>query len=457
MSEEIVLNINSLSKRFKIYHGQKGRIREWMTFGRKSYHKDFWAVKNISFEIARGEFVGIIGPNGAGKSTLLKIITGVLDSTSGSINATGKILSLLELTGGMDDDLTGPENISRTAQLLGFPDKYVNERMKQIEEFADLGEFFYRPLHTYSNGMRARLAFSLFAFMECDILILDEVFAVGDIFFKQKCFARLEELIKKKTSIVLVTHSTGMVRRYCNKVLVLDNGQLIYQGDITNGIQKYFQLQANKDLKLDPESTYAFDDEFETLPHFQSESNNLIKDWPEDIKITSEEHETSFAKLTHFSVYNEKGELRQSFRQGEKAYFYVEYLIKKNIGVPIASIEITTVKNITIHSKDSLQHNLDIPMKIKAGSKVRHRQVIKLDIAPGRYIINANLFALHPGDYKQIDTFSKKERKEKMIKIIRVKPGIVVEIFPLFEKSSREPHGGICNLTGDASIQLIDK
>ena len=225
-SNEVVLRVENLGKTFKFYPSQTGRIKEWLAFGKRSYHQNFQALTDVSFEVRRGEFLGVIGPNGAGKSTLLKIITGVLEQTGGSYSTRGKVLSLLELSGGMDDDLTGRENVIRSAQLLGFPDNYARDRMDEIAEFAELGDFFDRPLISYSSGMRIRLAFSLFAFMDCDILILDEVLAVGDIFFKQKCYARLEELIARETAVILVTHSTGVVRRYCKEVIVLNKGSI---------------------------------------------------------------------------------------------------------------------------------------------------------------------------------------------------------------------------------------
>ena len=198
MNVEIVLQVKNLGKRFKLYSDTWGRIKEWLTFGRHSYHKDFWSLKDISFQVHRGGFLGVIGPNGAGKSTLLKVITGVLEPTEGSYQIDGKVLSLIELSGGMDDDLTGRENIIRSAQLLGFPDGYLKERMTHIAEFADLGDFFDTPLRFYSSGMRIRLAFSLFAFLECDVLILDEVLAVGDIFLNKSVMLAWKSLWRKK-------------------------------------------------------------------------------------------------------------------------------------------------------------------------------------------------------------------------------------------------------------------
>ena len=292
MTNNIVLQTQNLSKRFKLYSSAWGRLKEWATFGKRSYHNDFWSLTDISFEVYKGEFLGIIGPNGAGKSTLLKVITGILEPTEGTCNTKGKVLSLLELNGGMEDNLSGRENVVRSAQLLEFPDGYLHERMGQIEHFADLGDFFDRPLRVYSSGMRIRLAFSLFAFLECDVLVLDEVLAVGDIFFKQKCYARLEKLIEQKTAIIFVTHSTSLVREYCDNVMVLDHGKIKYYGEPDKAIQKYFQLErGNQNISPKVEDAYAEDDflltsSSENVPKHQNNTQSI--DWPKEIMfITS--------------------------------------------------------------------------------------------------------------------------------------------------------------------------
>ncbi len=259
MNEEIVLEASNLTKCFKIYKNPIDIFKEWVTFGKRTYHRDFWALNDVSFNLTKGEFLGIIGPNGAGKSTLLRIITDVLRPTEGTYKISGKVLSILELTGGTDKDLTGRENVIRSGQLMGFPDGYVLERMERIKEFSELDDFFEQPLRMYSTGMKTRLSFSMFAFMDTDVLILDEVLAVGDIFFKQKCFARLAELLQQNTSIILVTHSMGIVQRYCERVILLNAGEKLYDGEPAEAIRQYLQLKgekradAIKKLELDEE------------------------------------------------------------------------------------------------------------------------------------------------------------------------------------------------------------
>jgi ABC-type polysaccharide/polyol phosphate transport system ATPase subunit len=187
---EVVVSVRDLSKRFKLYASPWGRLLEWISFGRLRCHEEFWALRDVSFEVPRGECLGIIGVNGAGKSTLLKILSRALYPTAGSFEVRGRLVSLLELGTGFQLDLTGRQNLFQSAQLLGFPEAYIRERLKAILEFAQIGEFIDRPVRQYSSGMFVRLAFSLFANLDPDVYIVDESLSVGDVFFQQRCFHR---------------------------------------------------------------------------------------------------------------------------------------------------------------------------------------------------------------------------------------------------------------------------
>jgi lipopolysaccharide transport system ATP-binding protein len=457
--DEVVLKVENLGKRFKIYPSQGGRIREWLSLGRHKHHRDFWCLQDISFQVRKGEFVGIIGPNGAGKSTLLKIITGVLDASAGSYSISGKVLSLLELSGGMDNDLTGRENVIRSAQLLGFPNSFAKERMQQIANFAELGEFFDAPLSTYSSGMRIRLAFSLFASLDCDILILDEVLAVGDIFFRQKCYARLEELIKQNTAIVLVTHSTGTVMRYCKSVIVLKEGRILFHGAPDQAVQKYFQVKEDQGVYIRPEDTFVEEDYFPNSGAASPSTEPAPVEWPAEIVFSQQSMPKKTASpnavLTQLVVCDEDGKPRQVFRQGEKACFYFAYQLRENIGVPVAGISLTTETNLLIHSKNTIQHSANVPLKLARDDIFRCKQTIKLDLRPGKYIFNLQLTALHPDDYSALDTLSAIDLKEKQVQILSIRPAGLVEIAPANINDARDLHGGLCNLNGEFYVQVL--
>lgn len=239
MSRDIMISVKGLGKRFKIYTHPWKRAVEWASLGRITHHQAFWALRNISFEVERGECVGIIGPNGAGKTTLLKILTRALHPTEGEFEVRGNVLSLLELGTGFNLELTGRQNIHHSAQLLGFPDGYVSGMIDDIEAFAELGEFFDRPIKIYSSGMYVRLAFSMFVFMRPQILIVDEALSVGDVFFQQKSFAKMREMIAGGTTCLFASHDAAAIRNLCNRAVFLNNGHINFIGDPEEAISRY--------------------------------------------------------------------------------------------------------------------------------------------------------------------------------------------------------------------------
>jgi lipopolysaccharide transport system ATP-binding protein len=460
MSDDIVLRADGLSKCFKIYTNPWDRAWEWMTLGRQTRHKEFWAVKDISFEVKRGQFLGIIGPNGAGKSTLLKMVSGVLHPTEGSFQAQGRVLSLLELSAGLDKELTGRENALRHAELLEFPDDYIHRRMAQIKEFSELSDFFERPINLYSTGMRTRLAFSLFAFLECDVLILDEVLAVGDIFFRQKCFARLDELIAQDTAIILVTHNMGIVQRYCDEVMVLHKGAKIYQGQPDEAIRTFMHLRGDRDAKL---AEIIFKQEVDELEQqFGMSDSTPTKEeffWPPEgtfMPISpADQKGAGRARLVRLAICSETGDPCQAFKQGEDAYFCYEFELKRDIGIPIGSIDIRDQYNVLIHGKNSLQHNTLVPHRIRGGSRLRFSQRIGLGLAPGPYTFSLSLLTLSLDDYVHLDQLSYRELNQKRKYLCRVKRAGAFTVMPRFGERLERLHGGLCDLPGDCQIQLV--
>ena len=215
---DFALEVKQVTKEYKLYETELDRLKEAFHPLKKCYHKNFFALKNVDIKIENGEKVGIIGANGAGKSTLLKIITGVLNPTQGEIITHGRVAALLELGAGFNQDYTGIENIRLNGTLIGDSQKKVEEKMQKIIDFADIGDFIYQPVKSYSSGMFVRLAFATQIFSDPDILIVDEALSVGDIRFQQKCYRAMDLLMENKT-VVLVTHDTGAVTRFCKRVI----------------------------------------------------------------------------------------------------------------------------------------------------------------------------------------------------------------------------------------------
>jgi ABC-type polysaccharide/polyol phosphate transport system ATPase subunit len=234
-----VISADSISKRFKVYANPWHRALEWASLGRARRHSEFWALKDVSFDVREGGCLGIIGANGAGKSTLLKVLTGTLSPTSGRYAVKGRVLSLLELGTGFNRELTGRQNIFNSARLLGFPDEYVSGRVREMEEFAELGEFFDRPVKIYSTGMYVRLAFSMFIHMRPQVFIIDEALSVGDVFFQQKSFARMREIIKSGTTCIFVSHDMSAVENLCDTVVLLASGRIAFMGEPGVAVSRY--------------------------------------------------------------------------------------------------------------------------------------------------------------------------------------------------------------------------
>jgi lipopolysaccharide transport system ATP-binding protein len=246
--KETAIWLKDVSKEYKIYPQPRARLLEWASLGFFSRHQRHAALSSVSMEVERGDFVGVIGRNGAGKTTLLKLLCGVTAPTNGTLGVNGTLLSLLELGAGYNPELTGRENILRSAIYYPvFEDRILN-RVQSIEEFAELGDFFDRPVKLYSSGMLVRLAMSSFLCLEPEVLIVDEALSVGDVFFQQKCMARIDDLRGHGTTILLVTHDIELVWRKADWVILLDEGRVVYQGDKQTACTTYYALlnQAEK-------------------------------------------------------------------------------------------------------------------------------------------------------------------------------------------------------------------
>ncbi len=237
--KQLAIDVESLSKIYPLYSSPRDRLKEALHPRRKKYHKDFYALKDVSFQVQKGDSLGIIGQNGSGKSTLLKILSRILTPTSGTFNIHGRVITLLELGAGFNPELTGIENIYFYGTILGFSKKMIESKLDEILTFADIGQFVYQPLKTYSSGMKSRLAFSVASHVDPDILILDEVLAVGDLRFKQKCLRTMRDFIDQSRTVILVSHDTGAVTNFCNKTLWLNDGKVQEFGASSEIVKKY--------------------------------------------------------------------------------------------------------------------------------------------------------------------------------------------------------------------------
>ena len=226
----ISISVQKLGKVYKLYDSSTDRLKESLNPFRKKYHKEFHALHDINLEVYQGETLGIIGKNGSGKSTLLKILCGVLHPSSGSVSVNGRISALLELGTGFNPELTGLENVFYNGMILGYSEPAIREKLADILKFADIGEFIYQPVRTYSSGMFARLAFAVAINVDPEILIIDEALSVGDAAFQRKCFAKMESFRKQGKTIIFVSHSEGSIIELCSRAMLLHDGEMIMTG-----------------------------------------------------------------------------------------------------------------------------------------------------------------------------------------------------------------------------------
>lgn len=250
MSKKVVLDIENVSMKFNLSKEKTDNLKEYMIklIKKELKYNEFWALKNISFQLEQGDRVGILGTNGAGKSTLLKVVAGVFKPTEGKVTRHGKMVPLLELGAGFDKQYTGAENIYFYGAMLGLDKEYIASKYDEIVKFSELGDFIDVPLKNYSSGMRARLGFSIATTVAPDILILDEVLSVGDAKFKKKSEKRIMNMMADNVSVLFVSHSLKQVETICNKAIILDHGQIVNMGEVSEMVEFYRNM-----LELEPD------------------------------------------------------------------------------------------------------------------------------------------------------------------------------------------------------------
>ncbi len=250
MSSDVVITIKNLSKSYQIYEQPRDRLKQFILpsvqrfvgMQPKQYCRDFWALRDISFEVRRGETIGVLGRNGSGKSTLLQMISGTLTPSAGEIAIGGKITALLELGAGFNPEFSGRENVFLNATIFGLTRVQIEQKFEEIAAFADIGEFIEQPVKTYSSGMYARLAFAVATSLDPEILVVDEILSVGDVFFQARCMRKLDEFRERGGTVFFVTHDTYSVERICTRAIVLDKGRKVFEGATADAVNVYYKM-----------------------------------------------------------------------------------------------------------------------------------------------------------------------------------------------------------------------
>jgi lipopolysaccharide transport system ATP-binding protein len=382
---DTIIRVENLGKKYVIGHQQEGRSRyvalrdviskSVKAFGHRlrhprkprvnPYQEDFWALKDVSFEVNRGEVVGIIGRNGAGKSTLLKILSRITEPTTGRVELNGRVASLLEVGTGFHPELTGRENIFLNGAILGMSQTEINRKFDEIVEFAEVSRFLDTPVKRYSSGMYVRLAFAVAAHLEPEILVVDEVLAVGDAAFQKKCLGKIGSVAQEGRTILFVSHNMGILQELVQKGIWLDEGQVQFNGDIKTAISRYLSSGLET-------SNYSVD--------LKEHRNRL----PGMHKI-----------LRSITLKSQDGLLTQEFSQYDDIYIEIEYSGEDHISLAGAGFIISTIEGVRVGSFNTYMQYAP-PHKIPNQGKIRF-SIPSRQFTPGTYLITVSLGS-HSGE-----------------------------------------------------------
>lgn len=393
MSSDAVIEVDGVSKSYLLYKTPQDRLKQMFVpriaraFGRKTeaYFKEHWALRDVSFSVKRGETVGIIGRNGSGKSTLLQIICGTLSASGGQVITRGRIGALLELGAGFNPEFTGRENAILNAQILGLTRHEIAERIEKIKAFADIGPFFDRPVKTYSSGMYVRVAFAVQACVDPDILVVDEALAVGDEKFQRKCYDRFEQLRASGTSILLVTHSTTVIERFCQRAVLLHEGALHGVGPSNTIVDQYHAL-----LYADEKAYLQFlnrevHETAEARPAQQIDADKAVSPVFEE-RCTEIEGRLR-AQIVSWAITNEHGHLQEVFRPGDTALVTMTLNCFDAIAEIQAGLSIKTVEGVHSFGTSTLYFGNNYK-SAKAGETITIRFRLSLALCEGVYFIS---------------------------------------------------------------------
>lgn len=391
-----MIKAENITKIYKLYNKPIDILKEAIRIPRKSYHRDFYALNDVSFSVSKGESFGIIGVNGSGKSTLLKIVTGVLKATSGSVKTNGTIAALLELGAGFNMDYTGIENIYMNGTMMGFSRKEMDEKLDKILDFADIGDFVYRPVKQYSSGMFVRLAFALSIAVEPDILIVDEALSVGDIFFQAKCYKRMDELKKNGTTIVMVTHDLGAVMRYCDRAMVLNSGIKVAEGKPHDMIDLYKKILAGHDIEKELNEKSIIEDIVKN-----GLTEDKVESWKSQMNINKDAniYGDNTAEIIDFGIFDENKKLTSVIMKGEIFYIKEKIKINKKIINPIFTYTIKDKRGVELSGTNTMFEAVDTKIAEDGDIyEVEFKQ--KMNLQGGEYLISMSCTSYEENEFK---------------------------------------------------------
>lgn len=376
---EAAITVCDVSKVYKLYKKPVDRLKEALALSRKKLYKEHYALNHVSFQVNKGETVGIIGTNGAGKSTLLKIITGVLSPTSGTLHVNGKISALLELGTGFNPEYSGIENIYLNGTMSGFTREEMDAKLEDILKFADIGEFVHQPVKTYSSGMFARLAFAVSINVDPEILIVDEALSVGDMRFQIKCMDKMKSMMERGTTVLFVSHDINSVRRFCTRAVWLRNGEVEADGEVNQVSDRYMDY-----LKVGEEGYHVL---AEAVEDVQENGQCMEKEGNEEVSP-----ENAIAEIVSFQMFNENGEESCNIGINEPVRVEMVYQVyDEGVKTPVAGIAIRGMDDDYVCGLNSLLDKYTIPWKL-GKNKISLSYPYGLLAVGGQYYFDVALF-----------------------------------------------------------------
>lgn len=378
MSE--VIRVRGLSKKYNLYEKPIDRMKEALSISNKNYHREFYALQDVSFSVNKGETVGIIGCNGSGKSTILKIITGVLNATSGEIDIQGRISALLELGAGFNMEYTGIENVYLNGTMIGMKKEEIDAKLQDILEFADIGDFVYQPCKTYSSGMFVKLAFAVAINIDPEILIVDEALSVGDVFFQAKCFRKFESFKEMGKTILFVSHDLGSVSKYCDRVIVMHKGRVIQEGPPKEMIDLYKQILVDQYDNDKPAVTEAPAAQAAAMP---------TEFWKDRMELNEKvlAYGDNGAEIIDFAIVDSQGRITNTIEKGQEFEVRMKIKFNRPISDPIYAFTFKNLMGTEICGTNTMYEKVNVSNK-NPGDIQSVSFTQKMDLNGGEYLLS---------------------------------------------------------------------
>lgn len=398
---KVAIRVDDVSKLYKLYDKPSDRLKESLGLTRKKLYKEHYALHNVSFDVKRGETVGIIGTNGSGKSTILKIITGVLNPSGGHVEIDGRISALLELGAGFNMEYTGIENIYLNGTMIGFSREEIDAKMQDILDFADIGDFVHQPVKTYSSGMFVRLAFAVAINIDPEILIVDEALSVGDVFFQAKCYKKFEDFKKMGKTILFVSHDLGSISKYCDRVVLLNRGKKLAEGTPKEMVSMYKRIMVNQD-KAEEIAAHQMD-----MSSLEKDDEKEIKEaacegqWKKHYNLNPDvdEYGNGAAEIEDFAIIDENGNYTNAIVKGTRFRLKSKVKFKQDVHDPIFTYTFKNIQGVAITGTNTMYEKKDVPLA-KEGETYVATFEQDMFLQGGEYLLSMSCTGYRDGEFQ---------------------------------------------------------